>query len=289
MIHTDNNNFSVLPFYTDIQLQNHRRSYAYGNIYPLFAPANLLLPFQIMRATREVTDITVMLYEKDGTFVRDISLNMAESGLTTKRFTAYGVDLIIYPAEIPMPLVQFDGQYYITLSDGVQTWYSEIFTAVQDMSAYLKIEWWDEENLFFDAGIISYNEPRFRNKVYLCTELGKPDYEFEEEGETRDGYFFVQKQISEKRYKFTFLSSEYLLDVMRFVRMADHVRITDKYGRIYECDTFLITPKWQTQGDLASVEAEFDTATVVKKTGLGYIQRAAEGDYNEDYNEDYNN
>ena len=56
---------------------------------------------------------------------------------------------------------------------------------------------------------------------------------------------------------------------MRFIRMSDHIRIVDGYGREYLPDTFLITPKWEVQGDLASVEIEFQTATVAKKIGRG--------------------
>lgn len=69
-----------------------------------------------------------------------------------------------------------------------------MFTVVQDVSGYLKIEWWDIENLVFDAGQIVYTEPKFKNTLYLCTELGKPDYEFEEDGEERDGYFFQENK-----------------------------------------------------------------------------------------------
>ena len=101
----------------------------------------------------------------------------------------------------------------------------------------------------------------------MCTELGKPEYQFEEEGEDRDGYFFPEKRISEKTYRCTILASEYLCDVMRLIGLSDYVRVTDKYGRKYDCDTFLITPEWQTQGDLASIEIEFETDTVVKKIG----------------------
>ena len=75
---------------------------------------------------------------------------------------------------------------------------------------------------------------------------------------------------------------------MRFIRMADYIHITDKYGMEYDCDTFLITPKWQTQGDLASVEIEFKTNTVVKKIGRGYII-SNKGDFNGDFNNDFDN
>lgn len=284
---TQNNNISVLPFYTSIDEQNHRKSYAYGKIYPLFAPADMLLPFQIIRNTRANDVTSVVLYDKTGKQVSDITTYMKETGLQIVRFQSLRYDVILYPSILPMPLNQLDGIYYMTLSDGVQTWYSEMFTVVQDVSAYLKIQWWDVENLVFDAGQIVYEEPDFKNTLYLCTELGKPEYEFEEDGEERDGYFFPEKQISVKTYKCTILAPEYLCDVMRFIRMADYIHITDKYGREYDCDTFLITPKWETQGDLASVEIEFKTNTVVKKIGRGYIL-GNKGDFNEDFNTDFN-
>lgn len=284
---TQNNNISVLPFYTSLDEQNHRKSYAYGKIYPLFAPADMLLPFQIIRSTRANDITSVILYEKTGKQVADITTNMKETGLQIVRFQSLRYDVILYPSILPMPLNQLDGIYYMTLSDGVQTWYSEMFTVVRDVSAYLKIQWWDVENLVFDAGQIVYTEPNYKNTLYLCTELGKPEYEFEEDGEERDGYFFPEKQISVKTYKCTILAPEYLCDVMRFIRMADYIHITDKYGREYDCDTFLITPKWEIQGDLASVEIEFKTNTVVKKIGRGYIL-GNNGDFNEDFNTDFN-
>lgn len=280
-----NNNLSVLPWYTDINQQNHRKTYAYGQIYPLFTPANTLLPFQIIRATRSNPIRIVRLYNKDGSLYADITKNMNQTGLQIVSFNSLGYDVIVYPGVLPMPINTPDGIYYATLSDGVQTWYSEMFTIVQSVSGYLKIEWYDVENFVFDAGTIVYKNPTFKNCLYLCTELGKPEYQFEEEGEDRDGYYFPEKQISEKTYRVMCLAPEYLCDVMRFIRMSDYVIVRDKYGRSYDCDTFLITPKWQTQGDLASVEIEFETATVVKKIGKGYITN--NGDFNNDFNNDF--
>lgn len=283
-----NNNTSVLPWYTSIEQQNHRKSYAYGRIYPLFSTANKLLPFQITRNTRSNGIISVILYDKNGKEIENITSFMIDAGLQIVRFQQFGYDVIVYAANLPISINLFDGIYYMKMTDGIQTWFSEMFTVVQDLSAYLKIEWWDIENLVFDAGQIVYKNPTFKNTLYLCTELGKPDYEFEEDGEERDGYFFPEKQISVKTFKCTILAPEYLCDVMRLIRMADYIHITDKYGREYDCDTFLITPKWQTQGDLASVEIEFQTATVVKKIGRGIIQSNI-GDFNGDYNNDYDN
>lgn len=282
-----NNNISVLPWYTSIEQQNHRKSYAYGQIYPLFTPKRTLLPFQIMRNTSTRNITRAQLYTKEGVLFADITTALFETGLQIVRFASLGYDIIVYPSLLPFAIDTPDGIYYARMTDGVNVWYSEMFTIVNDVSGYLKIEWYDVQNFVFDAGQIVYQNPTFHNVLYLCTELGKPEYPFEEEGETRDGYFFPEKQISEKIYRCMALAPEYLCDVMRFIRMSDKVFVTDKYGRQYDCDTFLITPKWQTQGDLASVEIEFETATVAKKIGRGYITPGTKGDFNNDFNNDF--
>lgn len=290
-----NNNLSVLPFYTDIRLQNHRRSFAYGEIYPLITLTDTLLPFQIIRPRRENGIESVKMYYKDGTLFADITQPMIETGLRVMRTRPYhNVDTILYAGTLPMALDTPDGVFYVELSDGVQTWYSEMFTVVQDVSGYVKIEWYDAEDLLMDGNIgIVYTDddtvtPCFRNRVYLCTEIGKPEYTFSEEVNERDGYSFPEKQVSEKTYRCTILAPEYLLDAMRFVRLSDFVRVTDQRGQTYNCDTFLFTPTWQTQGDLASVEIEFQTNTAVKRIGRGY-STANKGDFSNDFNNDYNN
>jgi len=50
----------------------------------------------------------------------------------------------------------------------------------------------------------------------------------------------------------------------------------------------LITPKWLDQGDLASVEAEFQCGTVIKKIGKGLIQPQQTAAFNNDFNNDFN-
>ena len=286
-----NNNLSVLPWYTTIEQQNARKWWIYNRTYPLFTPAMFMLPFQILRNHRDGTTIaSFRVYTKTGVLVGDFTQAIQDAGITIKPFTSLGYDVIVFGGQTPI-FTQFEnGQYYATISDGTQIWYSEIFTVVNDIEPYLKIVWWDIDDFTMDAGTIVYkyaNNTQFRNILYIQSDIAKPEYPFEEEGETRDGYFFPIKQISEKHYRFAFLASEYLLDVMRFIRMADYAEI-EYHGQRYSLDTFLITPEWEENGDVANVEAEFDTATVAKKIGLGYI-KAQRGDFNDDFNNDYNN
>ena len=281
-----NNNLSVLPWYDSIERQNARKWWVYNKVYPLFTPAGFMLPFQVMREHRTNEIVSFRIYKRDNSLVGDFTQVMKETGLkVVNPIGAQEIDVIVYSGLLPAFTKFANGQYYAVMSDGVQTWYSEMFTIVNDISGYLKLEWWDVDDFYMDEGVIIYKSPLFRNKLYLCADIAKPEYIFEEDGETRDGYFFPAKQISEKRYHFTFLASEYLLDVMRFVRMADYAQIT-KNEQVYKLDTFLITPEWEDNGDVASVDAEFDTATVAKKIGSGFVT-TTKGDFNNDYNNDF--
>lgn len=284
-----NNNLSPLPFYDNIDEQNHYKSYAYGEVYPLYTPIGSIPPFQLIIPHTTATVSNVTLYKVATATGTNITSAINAAGLIKKNFAANGYDVVLYPSINVTNFSTAEGRYYIVvqLSNG-DRYYSDIFTMVGDMSGYLNLMWWDLNDLEMDNARIVYKNGAvacYRNQLWLQTQLGKPDYDFTEEGETRDGYFFAEKMVSEKKYKCTILAPEYLCDVMRFIRMSDRVYVTDQNGIQYRCDTFLITPEWETQGDLASVEIEFTCDTVAKKIGKGYIDTGA--DFNDDYNNDY--
>ena len=221
---------------------------------------------------------SIGIYNKDGVFVRDITQQMLEAGLKVFESEYYEYDIIAFPAKTDMNLQLPSDTYYMLISDDVQTWYSETFSVVQDISKYLKIEWWDNDNLVFDSGEIVYkriinaytNEIfDYKNTIYLCTDIGKPEYKFEEDGKERDGYFFAEKQLSEKVYKFTFIAPEFICDAVRFIRLSDNIKIT-RSDVEYIPDSFLAEVNWQEQGDLAAVDVEFRTNTVVKKIAAAW-------------------
>ena len=250
-----------------------------------------MLPFQLLRAhTANPVFNDFRIFTKDGQLVGDYT-SAIQSYITIVPFTTLGYDVIVFGGQLPVFPSMDNGQYYAQMIISGTVYYSEMFTVVNDISGYLKLEWWDIDDFVMDAGTIVYKYAggtQFKNVLYLCSDIAKPEYTFDDEVEERDGYTFPTKQISKKVYHFNFFASEYLLDVMRFVRMADYVRIT-KHGQNYiDIDTFLITPEWEDNGDVAGVEAEFSTATVAKKIGRGYIQPTGVADFNDDFNNDYN-
>lgn len=282
---TPNNNLSILPFYTDLSRQNHRKDYAFGEVFPLFTPDRKILPFQILREHRANAVTSVLLKTMSGTTVANITSQLVSNGMVVRPYASYGYDLIIYPGLLLLTTETPEGRYYLQITDGVETWYSEIFTVARTLDNCLRLFYRDSDDLVYDNGRIDFSNG-FAFHVYLPTQIGRPDYEFEEQVEKRDGFQFVEKQISEKTYKFNFLAPEYLLDAMRIIRMMDTVEIVSR-GMVYDIDQFLMTPKWQDGGYLAAVEIEFQCNTVIKKIGRLFVPNDP-GGFNGDFNGDFN-
>lgn len=277
-----NNNISPLPFYDNIALQNHCKDYAFGQVYPLITYKNMLLPFQVVLASG--TSISwVRLYNfNTGKFI-DITRSMKENGLTIKSYT--GFKLLKYPGTLPVVDIKHEGLYYLLIGIyGLGNIYSDVFTVCNKVDDYLLLEYRNSYNFELKNGIVDFSD-NFKFKCYLNTQIGKPEYDFEEEATERMGYTFIESQVSKKIYKFTFLAPEYLCDALRIVRLCENKKITSKL-QIYDLTTFNMEPEWEDQGDLAAVECEFETDTVIANIG-GYEPKLARGDFNNDYNNDY--
>lgn len=217
--------------------------------------------------------IITELYTPDGKFVKDIW----RDGLWS--VNGDGDNDLIYPV-IGVNLGMPEGQYYIKVSDGVNTWYSDVFTVVSDdaLPDFIRLEWWNDSELVMDSGFIlpSVTDIGSPNVLYLKADIAKPEYRYDEDGETRDGRFYPTKQISTKVYRFSFMAVEYLLDVLRLIPLADHILLTTNANldteREYKPEQILLTPTWESEGDVAAVAVEFETDTIAKKLGLAYIR-----------------
>ena len=189
---------------------------------------------------------------------------IADLALAFSYITIESKDYIVHKGEETAILEGFTDKMYLELSDGIDTWYSAYFGFCEPC---MRIEWYDVDDFLFDAGAIAYSDG-YKNEMFFDAEIGMPEYEFEEEVAERNGYQFPISQISYKKYKFTLLVPEEVCDVMRFIRLSDHIRISTK-NDTYEATSFLMTPTWAEQGYLAEVACEFTTDTVAKKIGKG--------------------
>ena len=277
-----NNNISPLPFYDNLALQNHRKDYAFGQVYPLITYKNMLLPFQVVLA-RGTAINWVRLYNFNTGAYTDITTSIKENGLQIKSFT--GFKLLKYPGTLPIIGIAHEGQYYLAISIyGLGAIYSDIFTVCNKVDDYLLLEYYNSYNFELKNGIVDFSD-NFKFRCYLNTQIGKPEYDFEEEATEQMGYTFIESQVSKKIYKFTFIAPEYLCDALRIVRLCENKKITSKL-QVYDLTMFSMEPEWEDQGDLAAVECEFETDTVIANIG-GYEPELLGGDFNNDYNNDY--
>lgn len=277
-----NNNISPLPFYDDIALQNHRKDYAFGQVYPLITYKNMLLPFQVVLSRGSSIRWVRLVNFNTGKFI-DITTSMEENGLILKSYT--GFKLLKYPGTLPIVEIKHEGLYYIhAYITNLGAIYSDVFTVSNKVDDCLLIEYSNSYNFELKNGIVDFSD-NFKFKCYLCTQIGKPEYDFEEEATDRMGYTFIESQVSKKIYKFVFLAPEYLCDALRIVRLCENKSITSKL-QTYDLTTFNMEPDWEDQGDLASVECEFETDTVIANIG-GYTPEIVGGDFNSDFNNDF--
>ena len=277
-----NNNISPLPFYDNLALQNHRKDYAFGQVYQLITYKNMLLPFQIC-VSQGSSIIEAWLYDIESKPIANILSELNENGLTVKRYS--GFILIKYPGLLPINSIKHEGQYFIRLKLNTgKSIYSDVFTVCNNVDDYLLLEYYNSYNFELKNGVIDFSD-NFKFKCYLNTQIGKPEYDFEEEATERMGYTFVESQVSKKIYKFTFLAPEYLCDALRIVRLCETKQIASKL-QTYDLTTFSMKPEWEDQGDLAAVECEFETDTVIANIG-GYEPELAGGDFNKDFNNDF--
>lgn len=283
-----NNNLSPLPFYDDITLQNHRKDYAFGQICPLITYRNMLLPFQIV-LDKNITAIgPVYLVDYNTNKSINITTSIKENGLVLKAYADFTV--LKYPGILPINEIKYEGLYYLRIQlskSGVPyNIVSDIFSVTNRIDDCLKLEYRNTQNFELKNGMVDFSDS-FKFICYLPTQVGKPEYSFEEEAEERLGYSFVESQVSKKIYKFAFFAPEYLCDALRIVRLCDTKKITSK-SQEYDLTAFEIEVEWEEQGDIASVECQFETDTVIATIG-GYEPELLGGDFNNDFNVDFYN
>ena len=274
---------SPLKFYDNFHKQNRYRSFAYGHVAPLITNPNVVSPFQLI-VSGNVSEV----------YVRNANTNKRVTGNVVERFKDAGLrnvsnngyNILLFLGIFPLSgVIDYEGQYWLEIHSG-GWYYSEVFCFDNNIDDCLKVEYWNPEGDFaLKNGVIVLGSENFHFILLLKSELGKPEYSFEEEATKRLGYSFIESQVSKKTYKFNTVIPEYLCDAMRIIRLCSQKKITCK-GETYDAITFNMEVDWQEQGDLASVTCEFDVDNIITNLG-GFMHENLGGDFNNDYNNDY--
>lgn len=277
---------SPLKFYDDFHKQNRYRSFAYGHVAPLITNPNVVSPFQLI-VSGNVSEVYVRNANTNKRVTSNVVEKFKDAGLRNVLKNDYNdYNILLFLGIFPLSgVIDYEGQYWLEIHSG-GWYYSEVFCFDNNIDDCLKVEYWNPEGDFaLKNGIIVLGSENFHFILLLKSELGKPEYSFEEEATKRLGYSFIESQVSKKTYKFNTIIPEYLCDAMRIIRLCSQKKITCK-GETYDAITFNMEVDWQEQGDLASVTCEFDVDNIITNLG-GFKHENLGGDFNDDYNNDY--
>jgi len=299
------NNFFPLAIYNSLTDQDRFKWYGYGDVFAQPYEYKKIPPFQIkVNNNTSVTNAKLVKVSDDSE--TDITLELTTNQVTFSDQLPGGYYLLICDGvtlldEGFVDWVGVDyGYYYLKFDHDGTTYYTEVFNWCQDLSNKIKITYSHDDYLPLTDRLISYQN-NYKNIFYIDSELGKPEYESEEDAEERDGYKFSYYKVSFKKYRFTFLAPEYITDAIRFIWLHDNIDLEFK-GDSFPVDSILFDVEWLENGHLGKIESEFTSDTVAVMTGRAQgaldvfdlpdtpiTENTPSGEYNDDYNNDYNN
>lgn len=129
-------NYLKLPlaWYDSTSKQQYKRTGSVNDYITiqLINPKNIIIPFQIKRKTRPNEITTFYLYTREGVAHTDLTTILPTGNLYIKTLTNSGYDYICYENFSELTSDLTCGQYYIKLSDGVETWYSDLLTVTEE-------------------------------------------------------------------------------------------------------------------------------------------------------------
>ena len=279
---------SPLKFYDALEKQERYKSYAYGQASPVVMPLNRIYPFQFVANNKDTSSVEhAYIYDANNNEVTDdVVSSLIENGLAVKSINEYKV--IVFHSIFTLPTLRSEGQYYLKLiTDRNEIYYSEIFCFTHDYTKCIEIEYWNPESDFLiKEGVITFSDG-FHFRMLISSQLGRPEYSFEEEATSRMGYNYIESQVSKKTYKFNAILPESQCDALRIVRLCSN-KILTSLGEKYDMLSFGMNVDWQEQGDLASVDCEFEVDNILVNAG-GFVYEQLDGvDFDNDFNNDFN-
>ena len=259
----------MLKWYDSLAEQEYRKPYAFDNVPTLPIEMNQIPPFQLIRSRTgaAITRFELVAF-KTGT-TTDVLSELTTNGLAVLQPAGKAYDIIYYPSTVRIATPIFDqGGYYAVMSDGVNTWYSDVFTMTPYLGGHIKLVWCHNRDFEFTGGHIQYTTSGFgngyKNYLWIDTYIVKPQYEYEREVKTRDGIVMPVRQIRKKVYRFEYIGPESIIDALSVIELHDVKMVIDQNGQNFEAIEFEMSdPEWFAQGNQAAVTITMITEKVV--------------------------
>lgn len=220
---------TVFPWYDKLEKQRRFTENAAENCdYKLISPNDRFLSFQFLTTTGAARPVKWELLTTGGNLAIDLTENLpllkgveSEAGLHifyTGEVMSFTRETIVENLLIP------ESQYYsvLTFDDDTEI-YSEVFSPKEDLSNFVKIEFWNS----CDIKPIMYSAINWKQVLYLDTFIHTGEPEINEEGE-RDGEdnlipTFQKMTVS---YKISALVPDFIKIAVTSMQIHDEVYLT---------------------------------------------------------------
>lgn len=262
------NDLNTIKWYSSIQERNDSQKRATGPKYNLIASIYRFPPFDFTFDPTGGSITYFRLHSLEDGSITNIIQPLVDTGLSDNQESNQGspFDAYRYPSGVNAPLGITPGVYYAEIHDNASgIWYTDDILFVDDVDKMVTLEWWHMEKFKYAGRFIKYDYP-FKHRCVFPTEIGKPIYQINKQGNTRDGKFFPSQTVSYKEHRFWFIAPEHLLDALRVVDQHDCKQIKHK-GKTYDVDEIRWNIDWVADGNIAHVECIFITDTVAVVNG----------------------
>lgn len=255
----------VFPFYDQMENQDrYRENVQDVNQWSLISPNNALLPFQIEMPANKAAAVKWEIYRIGGT-VLDITNNLNKVKVYTfadKKQAVYKGDVLQFVYEsINQPLSLPCGYYYTKFTFADNSYYvSEIFWAVNDISKYIKIEFWND----IDLGPVLYRDD-FKQILYIDSFVSSfvPEIDEETEKDGLNNEIPVFQKLALK-YKFVDVVPDFIKIVLIALQMKDNVYIYINESRSGKIDRVEVTTQPVEGTGLNDIEVIFEDDILYK-------------------------
>ena len=258
--------YTALPIYDSITKQNRYKHFCDNMVWKMEIPSNKLPEFAYLRETNPVFTFTLYAKDLEGNIIDTFTAGELSPLLNIETYTN-GTELVTlnssfdsFGSSEQLP----NGDYYLEMTDGVDTYYSEVFSYTgfdsEDRTCYSRL-------MVVNNCQINEFYPQFTQNLYIQNDIGLPEYvETELNHETIENQVVVDFRKIDKTRKFFLYGPEYLCDFFSLISMMDQVVFYSQNETI-EIENALCDITWEeTTNCEARINVTFTVTSATKNT-----------------------
>ena len=155
-----------IAWYSSTEFQNRYKRWMYGDEKTkTVCLQNRINPFQVILPTGGSAITLLEAYPVNGGSPTDVLALIPSGDHDYITYTDYSIAVYYGQANLTSNLDM--GQYFLKISDGVTTKYSEVITVIDSVDEYIEIRWRNTYDIQTAEGHIMYSDDTYYNR-YWC-------------------------------------------------------------------------------------------------------------------------